>query len=84
MGVLGRTRNGIARASWETRLAVGAPILVAALTVPVLFGAFSGAQEGTAGGGSYGPPVTTVAAVPTTKAPAAPTATAKVNPAFTG
>jgi hypothetical protein len=84
MGLFARTRNGIARASWETRVAVGAPILVAAFTVPVVFGAFSEAQEGKVGGGSYGPPVTTVAAVPTTKAPAAPVATAKVNPSFTG
>jgi hypothetical protein len=76
MGLKGRTANGVARvrrSSWETRVAVGAPILIAALTVPIMFGAFSGASEGTNGSGtaSYGPVVTTVPAAPATTAVAA-------------
>jgi hypothetical protein len=76
MVLKGRAANGVARvkrSSWETRVAVGAPVLIAALTVPIMLGAFSAAQEGTNGSGtaSYGPAATTVLAAPATTAVAA-------------
>ena len=80
MALRTRTRSGVARirqSSWETRVAVGAPVLIAALTLPIMFGAFSGASEGTNGTGtaSYGPVVTTVPAAPATTAVASSGAT---------
>ena len=80
MVLKGRAANGVARvrqSSWETRVAVGAPLLIAALTLPIMFGAFSGASEGTNGSGtaSYGPVVTTVPAATATTVKAAAAAT---------
>jgi len=80
MALRTRTRSGVAhirQSSWETRVAVGAPVLIAALTLPIMFGAFSGASEGTNGTGtaSYGPVVTTVPAASATTAVASSGAT---------
>ena len=76
MAIFRRVRagaSGLSRSSWETRLAVGAPVLIIALSIPILLGAFSAASEGggdpTAFNG-YGPPPSTV--TPTTLAPGEP------------
>jgi len=89
MALRTRARNGAARirqSSWETRVAVGAPVLIAALTLPIMFGAFSGASEGTNGTGtaSYGPVPTTVPAVPTTTAVAGSGASTGATTGATG
>jgi hypothetical protein len=89
MGLKGRTANGVARiqrSSWETRVAVGAPLLVAALALPIMFGAFSGASEGTNGSGtaSYGPVVTTVPSATPTTAAATGASTGAATGASTG
>jgi hypothetical protein len=48
----------VGQSSWETRVAVAIPLLLALLALPVMFGVFaSGAAPGGATGG-YGPPPT--------------------------
>jgi hypothetical protein len=94
MALTGRTRAGATRlsqSSWETRLAVGIPLVLALLSVPTLLGAFSSAPpEGVVGTAGYGPPpTTTLATLPpttTTTVPAAGVSPAAVeaNPALTG
>jgi len=55
----------VRRASWESRIAVAIPLLLALLALPVMLGAFaspsgnSGAPAATAGANGYGPPPTT-------------------------
>jgi hypothetical protein len=53
----------IRRASWESRIAVAIPLLLALLALPVMLGAFAspGGDPGKPGilGGGYGPPPTT-------------------------
>jgi hypothetical protein len=55
----------VRRASWESRIAVAIPLLIALLALPVMLGAFaspgggSGASPASKPGGGYGPPPTT-------------------------
>ena len=51
----------IRRASWESRVAVAIPLLLALLALPVMLGAFAAGQPPTTGspGGGYGPPPST-------------------------
>ena len=61
------TRLG--RSSWETRVAVAIPLLLALLALPVMFGAFaSGAAPGGVKGG-YGPPPKPTFTLPVTTHP---------------
>jgi hypothetical protein len=86
MALFRRARAGasrISRSSWETRLAVGAPILIAALSLPILLGAFSAAQESDDVGAfnGYTPPTTVT---PTTLAPGAPCPSSSASTTSTG
>jgi hypothetical protein len=76
----------IRRASWESRIAVAIPLLLALLALPVMLGAFaspgggSGASPASNAGGGYGPPPTTGPATTNPHQPPPPTLPVTTRP----